>query len=73
MPSLGGIDTRVPKKRGKKNSEWDIAPGFTGIIENIKLKNPIKVSKSFGVTPVQSRGLLVGKKSKGKYFELTNL
>lgn len=59
------------KKRGRK-SPFNIAPSFTGIVGNFKITNPIKVSKTFGVTPFQTRGLLVGKKSKGSYFKLVD-
>jgi hypothetical protein len=71
MPSLGGYAAPIKKTRGKK-SPFDIAPSFTGIIENIKMTSPLKVSRSLGVTPFQTRGLLTGKKRKGAYFKLVD-
>ena len=74
MPSLGGFALPNYKRRGKKSNEFNIAPSFTGIVENIKMTAPLKVSSSFGVTPFQSRGLFVGKRSKKeRYFQLTDL
>jgi hypothetical protein len=73
MPSLGGFLIPVPKKRGRKASEFNISPSFTAIVKDIKMKSPLKVSKTFGVTPFQTRGLLVGKKSKGNYFQFTDI
>jgi hypothetical protein len=70
------------KKKNKKKkdkmfvSEFNIAPSFTAIVENLKMSSPLKVSKTFGVTPFQTRGLLVGKKGKpgaGPYFKLTDI
>lgn len=69
MPSLGGWSIPNQKGRGRKNT-FNIAPSFTSIVENIKMKSSLKVSKSLGVTPFQSRGLYTG---KGKYYKLTDL
>jgi hypothetical protein len=73
LPSLGGWAIGNPRQRGRKSNEWRLSPSFTAIIENIKMKNPLKVSKTWGVTPFQTRGLLVGKKSKGAYYQITDL
>ena len=73
MPELGGYIINVPRTRGKKSKEVSIAPSFTGIVQNIKMTNSLKVSKEFGVTPFQTRGLLVnkkGKRSNKPYFEI---
>ena len=75
MPSLGGWAIPNYGMRRKKSS-FDIAPSFTAIVQNIKMTSPLKVSKSFGVTPFQSRGLLVNKKGKaagGSYFKFTDI
>jgi hypothetical protein len=75
MPELGGFALPTRRKRGRV-SGFDIAPSFTGIVENIKMTSPIKVSRSFGVTPFQTRGLYQtksGKPGKGSYFKLTDI
>lgn len=75
MPSLGGFALPKPKNRGRKAS-YDIAPSFTAIVENIKMTSPLKISSKVGVTPFQTRGLLVtkkGKPGKGPYFRFTDL
>ena len=71
LPSLGGWADISPRKRGRKSKEVEIAPGFSSIIQGISMKNPLKVSKTYGVTPFQIRGLLKGKKSKGSYWEFS--
>lgn len=53
--------------------EVKIAPSFTAIIQNLKIKSPLKVSRTFGVTPFQIRGLPSGRLRKGAYYKLTNL
>lgn len=67
--TLGGFAQPKGFKRTRK-SGFNIAPSFSAIIQNIKIKSPLKVSRTFGVTPFQTRGLLSGKKP---YFKLTNL
>jgi hypothetical protein len=71
MPQLGGWVEPVGKKRKPKKDEFNIAPSFTGIITGIKLKAPLKVSKQYGVSPSQFRGLPSGK--KGAYFKFTDI
>jgi hypothetical protein len=74
MPSLGGYAIPNYRRRGKLAS-FNIAPSFTAIVENIKMTSPLKVSKNFGVTPFQTRGLLTtkkGKPGKGPYFKLVD-
>lgn len=73
LPSFGGFSLPTTKTRGRKSREFRIAPSFSAIVENIKMKSPLKVSKTFGVNPFQTRGLLVGKKAKGAYYQLTDL
>jgi len=74
IPSLGGFAIPTGKSRGRKSNVWNIAPSFTGIIGNIQMTSPLKVSKTYGVTPFQTRGLFVGKKSKSQpYYQLTDL
>jgi hypothetical protein len=63
---LGGYTEKKKKKKGRK-SPFNIAPGFTSIVANLKIKSPLKVSKSLGVTPFQVRGLYSG---KGNYFKI---
>lgn len=70
--SLGGFAIGKPRKRGKK-SGFNIAPSFGAIVQNIKITSPLQVSRKLGVTPFQTRGLLVGKKSKGSYFKFTDI
>ena len=70
FPSLGGFTIPNPKTRGRKNVFGSIAPSFTAIVENIYMKSPLKVSKTFGVNPFQTRGLYTG---KGKYAQITDL
>jgi hypothetical protein len=66
LPSLGGYADRKSNYGGSK-SPFNIAPGFTSIVANLKIKSPLKVSKSLGVTPFQVRGLYSG---KGNYFKI---
>lgn len=73
IPSLGGFAIPNYKGRGRKSNIWSIAPSFGSIVQNIKMKSPLKVSASFGVTPFQTRGLLTGKAGKGPYFKLTDI
>jgi type II secretory pathway pseudopilin PulG len=76
LSSFGGDIFPKPRKRGKKAGLGTIAPSFTGIVEEIKMTSPLKVSKTFGVTPRQIRGLYVtkkGKPAKGAYFRFTDL
>lgn len=74
LPSLGGYAISNPRSIGRKSNAFNISPGFSSIVQGIKIKNPIKVSKTFGVTPFQTRGILTGKKArKGQYFQLTDL
>ncbi len=70
MPTLGGYADRTPKKRRRKTGSFEIAPGFTSIIAGTKQKGLLKVSKTFGVTPFQTRG--IGKRGKA-YYQLTDL
>jgi len=69
---LFGTDVKKYREK-KKPFEVNIAPSFTAIIKEIKMTSPLKVSKTFGVTPFQTRGLLVGKASSKKYYQLTDL
>lgn len=70
--SFGGDIFPNPRRRGRK-AGFNIAPSFTGIIEELKMTSPLKVSKTFGVTPFQTRGLFVGKRAKKeKYFKLVD-
>lgn len=73
LPSLGGYSIPNPRTRGRKANLFNISPGFTSIVLGTKMKSPLKVSRTFGVTPFQTRGLLVGKASKGSYYKLTDI
>lgn len=68
FPSFGGFATPSLKGFGRK-SGFNIAPSFTAIVQGIKMKNTLNVSKTFGVTPFQTRGLLP-KGSKKQYFKM---
>jgi len=75
MPSFGGF--LQPKRRTlrKKTGEFSIAPSFSAIVGNLGMSSSLKVSKDFGVTPFQTRGLLRSKSGKAKkipYFTLTD-
>jgi hypothetical protein len=72
--SLGGWAIGSPRKKGRK-SPWDLSPGFVDIVFDIKSFKPIKVSKTYGVSPWTTRGLYgTGKKRKKKaYYEMTDL
>lgn len=75
-PSLGGYADRKIKELGRKANLVNIAPGFTSIVRETKITAPLKVSRTLGVTPFQTRGLLVTKKgrpAKGPYFKLTDI
>jgi len=69
LPSLGGYALPNILGQGRKSKEVRIAPSFTGIVQNLKIKSPVKVSRSLGVTPFQTRGLLTG---SGPYSKLVD-
>lgn len=73
LPSLGGYDLSNRKRKGRKSRDVNIAPSFSALVLDLRMSSPLKVSKTFGVTPFQVRGKLVGKASKGNYFKLTNI
>jgi hypothetical protein len=75
LPQLKGFSIPNPRKRKYKAGEFRIAPSFTGIITGIRLKDSLKVSKEFGVSPTQFRGLApTYKKGKSKpYFKFTSI
>lgn len=63
---LSGLSLPKMLTRGRKVKS-DIAPSFTAIVGDYEISAPIKVSKKFGVTPFQLRGLK-SKKFKGKVY-----
>jgi hypothetical protein len=75
-PQLGGFANPNPRRRKRGSGEFNITPSFTGIITGVRLKDSLKVSKEFGVSPTQFRGLAPStKKGKKKkpYFKLTSI
>jgi hypothetical protein len=68
--SLGGFTIPNVRGKGRKTGTFDIAPSFTGLTLGIRIKSPVKASKTFGVTPFQRRGIYKG---KGPYSRLTNI
>lgn len=70
LPSLGGSAEGGRRKKGKK-SPFDIAPGFSSIVTGTTISSPLKVSRTFGVSPFATRGLPTFK--TGSYFKLTDI
>lgn len=74
-PQLSGFDLPT-RKRKRRKSSYNIAPGFSATILDISSPNTLNVSRNVGVLPNQIRTLQKTKKGKpGRkpYFKFTDL
>lgn len=73
VPSLGGFGIGKPRPLGMKSKEVRIAPSFSAIVGNKYATEQLKVSKTLGVNPFQTRGQYTEKVGPKGYYKLTDL